>query len=263
MENNKLIKAQSDLVKQVGNAISITNKLLSKPDEPLLIPYRRKDKWGFCLPDKTIVIECIFDFADRFRGEFARVAIDNKYGYINTKGEFLINCEFDSDAEYNTRFSEGIVLVRKDDKYLFIDNSGNYLNSNYYEAASPFLNGIAKVNKNNKIGYIDRNGNQIINFLYDSGSSFNIFNKYAIVNRNQQWLIIDKEGTFVKNFPYNSSIMKYCIAVSSILRLHNVHSIQTIYIAVSDLPRPNNMCNIVKYCIAVSNLLRPHDVYYI
>ncbi len=43
MENNELIKYEGGLIKRVGNAISVTNKLLATT-EPQLIPYRKKDK---------------------------------------------------------------------------------------------------------------------------------------------------------------------------------------------------------------------------
>ena len=62
MEETKLIKYERGLVQRVGDAISVTNKLLALA-EPQLIPYRKKDKWGFCTPDKKIVIDYIYDCA--------------------------------------------------------------------------------------------------------------------------------------------------------------------------------------------------------
>jgi len=58
VENNEIIKYEGGLIKHVSNAISITNKLLVLT-EPQLIPYRKGDKWGFCTPDKKVVIDCI------------------------------------------------------------------------------------------------------------------------------------------------------------------------------------------------------------
>ena len=56
MEENKLIKYEGKIIKSVSTAISIANKLLALA-EPQLIPCRKKDKWGFCTPDKKIVIK--------------------------------------------------------------------------------------------------------------------------------------------------------------------------------------------------------------
>ena len=78
MKNNQLIKHDGGLIKRVGNAISVTNKLLALV-EPQLIPYRKKDKWGFCTPDKKIVIDCVYDEVERFKEGLARVKLCTLY----------------------------------------------------------------------------------------------------------------------------------------------------------------------------------------
>lgn len=85
MENNELIKHQAGLIKRVGGAISVTNKLLALT-EPQLIPYRKIDKWGFCTPDKTIVIDCIYDKVEPFSKGIARVEKEGKSTFINKEG---------------------------------------------------------------------------------------------------------------------------------------------------------------------------------
>jgi hypothetical protein len=74
MKDNELIRYESGLIKRVGNAISITNKLLLVVEQEL-IPYRKNDKWGFCTVDKTIVIDCVYDDAYRFSEGLAIVSI--------------------------------------------------------------------------------------------------------------------------------------------------------------------------------------------
>lgn len=88
MENNELIKHETGLIKRVGNAISVTNKLLALA-KPQLIPYRKKDRWGFCTPDKNIVIDCIYDSVETFSQGTARVKKDGKYAFINRQGDFV------------------------------------------------------------------------------------------------------------------------------------------------------------------------------
>ena len=52
-----------------------------------LIPYRKKDKWGFCDRDKNLVIQPIYDDAYPFSEGLARVKLNHKRGgYIDTKG---------------------------------------------------------------------------------------------------------------------------------------------------------------------------------
>jgi hypothetical protein len=50
-------------------------------EESILIPYRKKDKWGYSDPDKNIVIPCQYDWAPPFTEERAVVLLDNLYGF--------------------------------------------------------------------------------------------------------------------------------------------------------------------------------------
>ena len=45
-----------------------------------LIPYRKGDKWGFCTPDKKIVISPKYDGAWEFTEGFAWVELNGKWG---------------------------------------------------------------------------------------------------------------------------------------------------------------------------------------
>ena len=94
MGNNELIKHEAGLIKRVGNAINVTNKLLALA-EPQLIPYRKKDKWGFCTPDKNIVIDCIYDNVGRFSNGLARVEMKRVCGFIDAKGNLVIPFIYD------------------------------------------------------------------------------------------------------------------------------------------------------------------------
>ena len=88
MQENKLIKYEGNLVQQITTSLGITNKLLALT-EPQLIPYRKKDKWGFCTPDKKIVIDPIYTFVQRFSEGLAKVHLDDKSGLINEKGTIV------------------------------------------------------------------------------------------------------------------------------------------------------------------------------
>jgi len=61
------------------------------------------------------------------------------------------------------RFEEGIASVRGlDNKFSYIDQKGNYLTETKFDRADPwFHNGIAKVYTGNKMGYIDKTGKYI------------------------------------------------------------------------------------------------------
>ena len=87
MEENKLIKYESRQLAKVSNAIAVTNKILDLVKvEPLLIPYRKGDKWGFCREDKSIVIDCVYDRVERFNNGLAQVERDGIQVFIDKNG---------------------------------------------------------------------------------------------------------------------------------------------------------------------------------
>lgn len=85
VENNQLIKKEGSLVQRISNVITVTNKLLALA-APQLIPYRKGDKWGFCTPDKKIVIDCVYDNVTPFEKGLACVEKEGIKSYINKQG---------------------------------------------------------------------------------------------------------------------------------------------------------------------------------
>ena len=51
-----------------------------------LIPYRKGNKWGFCTPNKKIVIDCIYDHTFPFSHGLAVIHEQNKRAYIDSTG---------------------------------------------------------------------------------------------------------------------------------------------------------------------------------
>jgi len=98
-----------------------------------LIPYRSGELWGYCTPDKKIVIEPQFEFASWFYEGLARVAnhcdydcydvYDGKWGYIDTKGNIVIPIEYDDGFD----FVKGFTYVRKDTTWYKINTKGEII----------------------------------------------------------------------------------------------------------------------------------------
>ncbi len=86
------------------------------------------------------------------------VVIENeKYGYIDTEGQSVINPQFD-DA---WSFSEGLARVKVADKFGFIDREGLYVINPQFDDARDFSEGLAAVEVGEVGGrwtYIDREG---------------------------------------------------------------------------------------------------------
>ncbi|MEL7039073.1 MAG: WG repeat-containing protein [Cyanobacteria bacterium J06592_8] len=80
-----------------------------------------------------------------------------RYGYVNTQGEWVIPPQF----EWARSFSEGLAVVRKDQKIFCIDVQGNLaLSPDFGECQSDFSDGVSRVRlKNGQNGIMDRQGN--------------------------------------------------------------------------------------------------------
>ncbi len=142
-----------------------------------------------------------------------------KYGYVNEKGDFVIQPVYDGA----TNFSEGLAVVITTDTYKVIDSTGNIIYKSN-SSIEPFQNGAAIINKmTDKLlyGYIDTNGNEIANSnFYEFADNFNSDNQ-AFVYSEGKSSIIDKSGNILESYPIDS-------------RYQDIIDIQDGYIIYSD-----------------------------
>ncbi len=246
MENNELIKFEGGLIKRVSTVISITSKFLAL-SEPQLIPYRKKDKWGFCTLDKKIVIDCVYHFANQFtedlawvvnnnrKGSFinksgvaispfiygrsdpfsdglAKVSLNERYGFINKKGEVVIPCIYDSADS----FSEGLAVVGLNDKHGFVDLFGQMRTPCIYDIACKFKDGSALVDIGNEYNYIDETG-KVIEITDEKEITDELFDelkngKHGFIDANNNVIIphvYDTVGSFNEGLAYVKKNGKY------------------------------------------------------
>jgi hypothetical protein len=150
------------------------------------------------------------------------VFVDGKYGYINFKGEMVIQPEF-------TRangFHDGLALVEIDSKNIsdipghydyvmgkqgYIDRTGKFIiPPGKYYLANDFSEGLAGVGINNCqkkycYGYIDITGKVVIEPQFQTVSEFH--NGTAGVRMsNDRWGIINKDGKFIIPAIYDAAM---------------------------------------------------------
>lgn len=182
MDNNQIIKHTGNgLIQKVGNAISVTNKLLATT-EPQLIPYRKKDKWGFCTPDKKIVIDCVYTYVRPFRDDgFAEVFINGRWVMIDRNTNLLA-------AEYSySNFRDGLAIANFEGKYGIIDIKHNIIIPFIYDDIRNFKEGLAKVKKDNKYGFINIKGDVVVPIIYE-------YNAYQFSDGMAQVTLNEKNG---------------------------------------------------------------------
>lgn len=100
------------------------------------------------------------------------------------------------NAQYVGLFSEeGRAVVKKGDKYGFIDRTGKKMTKIEYDFVDSFSEGLARVQKGNKWGFIDRTGKEVIKIEYDEAYSFK--EGLANVKKGDKTFYIDKRGNEV------------------------------------------------------------------
>ncbi len=138
-----------------------------------------KGKYGYIDKKGNIVIDYQFDLAGSFTEGLAPVKVGKVFGYINHKGEFDINPQFDM-AGY---FSEGVARVQVGEKCGYIDRKGVYLVNPIYTSVSDFHGGYAFVveDGNEKAGIIDKTGKMIVKPQFDDFHHW-VSSKYELCN---------------------------------------------------------------------------------
>lgn len=149
-------------------------------------PFEENCKYGFIDKAGQLVVPIEYDYATDYYAGFSIVSKNGKRGLIDTKGNIIIPIEYDDillsnltyndnqmlvgvvnnnkmgffdlnagkvhipllfDEVYDAHFSEGMAVVKKDGKFLFIDYDGKKMTSDEWDIAFNFNNGLAIVKR--------------------------------------------------------------------------------------------------------------------
>jgi len=148
-----------------------------------MLPDCETDCWyGFIDTSGEFVIPCIYDGAGSFNDGLAvvREFRDRPEYYINKDGEKAFGDKTFPEAN---SFSEGYApVVTKDgasfpipgkqNKWTYIDKTGNYATKKEFEEARRFHGGYAKVKNNGKWGMINTEFKLVVRYRYNDENSF-------------------------------------------------------------------------------------------
>ena len=138
------------------------------------------------------------NWVDNFSEGLARVIVDQKWGYIDKTGNTVIEPKF----QFGSSFSQGLAVVQFEEKMGYVDQSGRFvIEPQPYESVSGmFFEGLAVVKKDNKVGFIDKTGLTVIDFEYDEVKGFS--EGMAAVRLEDKWGFINKDGEPVINYQF-------------------------------------------------------------
>ena len=193
--------------------------------ESILIPYRKGDKFGFCDPDKNIIVPPKYDSVEFFSESLARVKLNGKYGLIDKVGTEILE-----PAYKYLRHSDDLIIIEQNGKYGAINlNLSSVVIPFRYDGIGqrfvtfdykPFSEGLEVVNIDDEwyfgfrregvppilpclCGFIDKIGNEVIPLKYHSAESFS--NGLAKVSFNDKYGFIDKSGREVVPLKYDET----------------------------------------------------------
>ena len=148
-KNGKIVLDLKDEYETIGNF-----------SEGFAYVYGTEDGLGFINKKGEIVIERDKEITDvqNFKDGYAVVAVENKYGLINTKGEKIIKPKY----ENTLFFDNGLITFSEEGKVGFLNINGDEIVEAQYKEVLPFLfkNTIVQ-DQDDKYYYIDNKGEKI------------------------------------------------------------------------------------------------------
>ena len=161
-----------------------------------LAPFLGKNnKYGFLNTKGEVVIEPQFLGVGHFTGQLAWARNDaKKIGFINQKGEWVIEAKYNAAKHMDAE--TGLARVRDESGWKFVDVKGNEITADGAIAYGDFHNGLAWArNSAKKIGFINSKGEWVIEAKFIAVRSFN--NEFCAIRENDKWGVINKKGEWV------------------------------------------------------------------
>ena len=146
-----------------------------------------------------VVISFKYDDVWDFSEGLVAVKLNGKWGFIDKSGNEVVPLKYD----WAGSFSEGLAPVRLNGKYGYINKSGKLVLPLKYEDAWDFSEGLARVELSGMWGYINKSGKLVIQLKYEWAGSFS--EGLANVKLYGKFGFIDKSGKVVVPFEYDDA----------------------------------------------------------
>lgn len=153
--------------------------------------------------EETVITGVVGDMVQGFTNGLLPVISENilkntyKTGYKNIKNEWVIKPEYD----FYSNFKDGYASVGKSQTRFILDSLGNTVFS-FADSIDYTLNysdGLVAVRSNGKFGYLNSKQELIIDYIFDDASDFS--NGVANVILNDTLCIINKNGEVLHTLP--------------------------------------------------------------
>ncbi len=186
------------ILNKAGNEIKpqTTGIMDIKPFSEGLAPFRAADKkFGFLAVDGSVAIPAKFESVGYFKNGIAWAKTDGKLlGFINTKGDWLIEPRFAAGKEFDA--TAGLARVKTTDgKWAYVNKQGELTYVTDTDVWGDFSEGLSDGKKNDKRGFYNNKGEWVIQPQFEAVRDFK--NGYAAARLGDKWGIIDKTGKWI------------------------------------------------------------------
>lgn len=165
-------------------------------------------RYGFINDRGDVVIDFQYDSAQDFSEGLATVQINNTSGAINSRGVIVFKSEF----EWIGRFSEGLASVKSGKLYGFIGKDGKIAIKPRFENTKPFSSGFASVQSNGRWYRINRDGAVVEkprglavdprDLGFDEKYGVSFHDERAMVSKKSMYGFIDTDGKLAVPLKY-------------------------------------------------------------
>lgn len=144
-----------------------------------------------------VIISPRYDRIYRFYYGLADFRQNEKYGVINEVGKEIIASIYES-----IKRDKESIIVKLNNKWGFLNTSGEYITSIKYDLVDYFSDGMAVVKENGKWGFVNKQGKEVVRCKFDSILAQFMEGK-ALVSLNSRIFYINKRGREIKQILIN------------------------------------------------------------
>ena len=174
----------------------------------------KNGKFGYIDTKGNTVIDFIYEDAWSFNdGSIAPVRIEKRYGYLNKKGEIVIERQFNearpvvngiavaTNGRLVKAWSEerGEYMETEKDYYIINDKTGKMITVVYDEVADFAENGFAAMREGVLYGYINQKGEEVIAPQFIEAGEFSE-GLAPVKTQDEKWCYINERGEIVLEF---------------------------------------------------------------
>lgn len=152
----------------------------------------QNEKRGFLnIYTGEVIIPATFDRAWIFSEGLGAVVMDEKVGFVNSKGEFTIPCQYNYRRDYKNKvdflFEDGYcTVIGNNGKHGLIDKTGKWVIESQYDYINKSVNGYRIIQKDESYGLLDSTLTMVFPIEY---SWINLNKEGVLLTRNGvQWM---------------------------------------------------------------------------